>query len=63
MSQVEPDSAGRSRRYLSLHNVGLLFCDLNLDNIIQTQHGLKLIGLGGVYRMSGPSGVASGTVD
>jgi len=34
-----------------LHRSGLLFCDLKLDNVIQTQHSLKLIDLGGVYRI------------
>ena len=34
-----------------LHRSGLLFCDLKLDNIIQTQASLKLIDLGGVYRI------------
>ncbi|MDX6708257.1 MAG: serine/threonine-protein kinase PknG [Solirubrobacteraceae bacterium] len=34
-----------------LHNSGLLFCDLKPGNVIQTQHSLKLIDLGGVYRI------------
>ncbi len=34
-----------------LHRSGLLFCDLKLDNVIQTQASLKLIDLGGVYRI------------
>ena len=34
-----------------LHGRGLLFCDFKLDNVIQTQHSLKLIDLGGVYRI------------
>jgi serine/threonine-protein kinase PknG len=34
-----------------LHDSGLLFCDLKLDNVIQTQASLKLIDLGGVYRI------------
>jgi serine/threonine-protein kinase PknG len=34
-----------------LHRSGLLFCDLKPANIIQTQHSLKLIDLGGVYRI------------
>ena len=34
-----------------LHRAGLLFCDLKPDNIIQTQDSLKLIDLGGVYRI------------
>ena len=38
-----------------LHQLGLLFCDFKIDNVIQTQHSLKLIDLGGVYRMEDPS--------
>ena len=34
-----------------LHRSGLLFCDLKLDNVIQTQDSLKLIDLGGVHRI------------
>ncbi|HEX8159462.1 MAG TPA: serine/threonine protein kinase [Solirubrobacteraceae bacterium] len=34
-----------------LHSSGLLFCDLKPANVIQTQHSLKLIDLGGVYRI------------
>ncbi len=34
-----------------LHRSGLLFCDLKLDNVIQTQDSLKLIDLGAVYRI------------
>ena len=34
-----------------LHRSGLLFCDLKLDNVLQTQDSLKLIDLGGVYRI------------
>jgi serine/threonine-protein kinase PknG len=34
-----------------LHRSGLLFCDLKPANIMQSQHSLKLIDLGGVYRM------------
>jgi serine/threonine-protein kinase PknG len=34
-----------------LHRCGLLFCDLKPDNVIQTQDSLKLIDLGGVYRV------------
>ena len=40
-----------------LHRNGLLFCDFKIDNVIQTQHSLKLIDLGGVYRMDDPHGV------
>ncbi len=45
-----------------LHQLGLLFCDFKIDNVIQTQHSLKLIDLGGVYRMDDPSGAVFGTV-
>jgi serine/threonine-protein kinase PknG len=34
-----------------LHRSGLLFCDLKLDNVILTNDTLKLIDLGGVYRI------------
>ena len=45
-----------------LHREGLLFCDFKLDNVIQTQHSLKLIDLGGVYRMDDTSSPVYGTV-
>jgi serine/threonine-protein kinase PknG len=45
-----------------LHRLGLLFCDFKIDNVIQTQHSLKLIDLGGVYRMEDPSSAVFGTV-
>jgi serine/threonine-protein kinase PknG len=45
-----------------LHDTGLLFCDFKLDNVIQTQHSLKLIDLGGVYRIDEPSSAIFGTV-
>ena len=45
-----------------LHQLGLLFCDFKIDNVIQTQHSLKLIDLGGVYRIDDPSGAVFGTV-
>ena len=45
-----------------LHNLGLMFCDFKLDNVIQTQHSLKLIDLGGVYRLDEPSTAWFGTV-
>ncbi len=44
-----------------LHDEGLLFCDFKLDNVIQTQHSLKLIDLGGVYRIDDPSSAVFGT--
>jgi serine/threonine-protein kinase PknG len=45
-----------------LHDLGLLFCDFKIDNVIQTQHSLKLIDLGGVYRMDEPASAVFGTV-
>jgi serine/threonine-protein kinase PknG len=45
-----------------LHDLGLLFCDFKLDNVIQTQHSLKLIDLGGVYRVDEPASAVFGTV-
>jgi serine/threonine-protein kinase PknG len=44
-----------------LHQLGLLFCDFKIDNVIQTQHALKLIDLGGVYRLDDPSPAVFGT--
>jgi serine/threonine-protein kinase PknG len=45
-----------------LHQLGLLFCDFKIDNVIQTQHSLKLIDLGGVYRIDDPTSAVFGTV-
>ena len=45
-----------------LHQLGLLFCDFKIDNVIQTQHALKLIDLGGVYRLDDPSSAVFGTI-
>src|SRR4029079_7441663 len=45
-----------------LHRTGLLFCDFKLDNVIQTQNSLKLIDLGGVYRIGDSSSPIYGTV-
>jgi serine/threonine-protein kinase PknG len=45
-----------------LHEAGLLFCDFKVDNVIQTQHSLKLIDLGGVYRLDEPTNAVFGTV-
>ena len=45
-----------------LHHTGLLFCDVKVDNVIQTQSSLKLIDLGGVLRMDDPSSAVFGTV-
>jgi serine/threonine-protein kinase PknG len=44
-----------------LHRSGLLFCDLKLDNVIQTQHSLKLIDLGAVYRIGDMESPVYGT--
>jgi serine/threonine-protein kinase PknG len=44
-----------------LHEMGLLFCDFKVDNVIQTQHSLKLIDLGGVYRLDEPTSALFGT--
>src|SRR3954471_24871936 len=45
-----------------LHRTGLLFCDFKLDNVIQTRDSLKLIDLGGVYRIGDASSPIYGTV-
>ncbi|MGI8801793.1 MAG: tetratricopeptide repeat protein, partial [Solirubrobacteraceae bacterium] len=45
-----------------LHQMGLLFCDFKIDNVIQTQHSLTLIDLGGVYPIDEPSTAVFGTV-
>jgi serine/threonine-protein kinase PknG len=44
-----------------LHSLGLLYCDFKPDNVIQTPTSLKLIDLGGVYRMDGAGGAVYGT--
>ena len=44
-----------------LHSLGLLYCDFKPDNIIRTPSSLKLIDLGGVYRMEGQGAVIYGT--
>jgi serine/threonine-protein kinase PknG len=45
-----------------LHRTGLLFCDLKPANIVQTQHSLKLIDLGGVHRIGDTVSPIYGTV-
>jgi serine/threonine-protein kinase PknG len=45
-----------------LHDRGLLFCDFKLDNVIQSEHSVKLIDLGGVYRVGDASSPIYGTV-
>ena len=44
-----------------LHTERLVFCDFKPDNVIQTQHGPKLIDLGGVYRIDRPGAAIFGT--
>jgi serine/threonine-protein kinase PknG len=44
-----------------LHGMGLLFCDLKPDNVIQTRDSLKLIDLGGVYRIGDTQSPVYGT--
>ena len=68
--RARPAPAGQAIAYMLeilpalgyLHELGLLFCDFKLDNVIQTQHSLKLIDLGGVYRIDDPTGAVFGTV-
>jgi serine/threonine-protein kinase PknG len=45
-----------------LHRSGLLFCDFKMDNVIQTQHSLKLIDLGGVLQLGDSTSPVYGTV-
>jgi serine/threonine-protein kinase PknG len=45
-----------------LHEEGLLFCDLKPENVIQTRDSLKLIDLGGVYRVDDETSPVYGTV-
>jgi serine/threonine-protein kinase PknG len=45
-----------------LHGEGLLFCDFKPENVIQTRQSLKLIDLGGVYRMDDRSSPVYGTI-
>lgn len=44
-----------------LHRLGLLYCDFKPDNVIQTASSLKLIDLGGVYRINDESSPIYGT--
>jgi serine/threonine-protein kinase PknG len=44
-----------------LHRQGLLFCDFKPDNVMQTARDIKLIDLGGVYRIDDPTSAIYGT--
>ncbi len=44
-----------------LHDLGLVYCDFKPDNVIQTHGSLKLIDLGGVYRMDDEESPVYGT--
>jgi serine/threonine-protein kinase PknG len=44
-----------------LHDLGLLFCDFKPDNVIRTPESVKLIDLGGVYRMDDATSPIYGT--
>jgi serine/threonine-protein kinase PknG len=44
-----------------LHGRGLLFCDFKPDNMMQTGESVKLIDLGGVYRVDDPTSAIYGT--
>ena len=44
-----------------LHDLGLLYCDFKPSNVVPTAGGLKLIDLGGVYRMDDLTGDVYGT--
>jgi serine/threonine-protein kinase PknG len=45
-----------------LHEIGLLLCDFKPDHVVLTQHSVKLIDLGGVYRVDDPGSAIYGTV-
>jgi serine/threonine-protein kinase PknG len=44
-----------------LHDIGLLYCDFKPDNVMQTGHSVKLIDLGGAYRIAEPTATIYGT--
>ena len=44
-----------------LHELGLMYCDFKPDNVIQTHGSLKLIDLGGVYRIDDEASPVYGT--
>ena len=45
-----------------LHHMGLLYCDMKPDNVIQTRDTLKLIDLGAVYRIGDTQSPVYGTL-
>ena len=45
-----------------LHELGLVFCDFKPDNVIQSRGAVKLIDLGGVYRLDDETSPVYGTV-
>ena len=45
-----------------LHELGLVFCDFKPDNVIQPRGAVKLIDLGGVYRLDDEASPVYGTV-
>ena len=44
-----------------LHELRLLYCDFKPDNVMQTGNSVKLIDLGGAYRIDEPAGSVYGT--
>ncbi len=44
-----------------LHDLGLAFCDFKPDNVMRTRHSLKLIDLGGVFRIGDATSAIFGT--
>ncbi|HTH04220.1 MAG TPA: tetratricopeptide repeat protein, partial [Ilumatobacteraceae bacterium] len=44
-----------------LHDIGLAYCDFKPDNLMRTKSGVKLIDLGGAYRMVDHRGPVYGT--
>ena len=45
-----------------LHELGLVFCDFKPDNVIQSRGAVRLIDLGGVYRLDDEASPVYGTV-